>query len=51
MLTEYISAAIRKAVYEILPDDGSYYGEIPGFQGAYANTDTLGECRGTFAVD
>ena len=29
MLLEYIQAALRRARYEILPDDGSYYGEIP----------------------
>ena len=45
MLTEYIAAAMRKAKYEILEDDGSYYGEIPGFQGVYANTDSLKECE------
>ena len=45
MLTEYIAAAMRKAKYEILEDDESYYGEIPGFQGVYANTDTLKECE------
>jgi predicted RNase H-like HicB family nuclease len=36
---------MRKARYEILPDDGSYYGEIPGFDGVYANTNTLEACR------
>ena len=45
MLTEYIQAALKKARYEILPDDGSYYGEIPGFQGVYSNATTLEECR------
>ena len=43
MLINYINAAIRLAKYEIL-EDGSYYGEIPGFQGVYANAATLGEC-------
>ena len=43
MLTEYIRAAMRRAVYEIL-EDGTYYGEIPGFQGVYANTETLAGC-------
>lgn len=33
-----------KARYEIL-EDGSFYGEIRGFQGVYANADTLEECR------
>ena len=45
MLTKYIRAAMNKARYEILPDDGTYYGEITGFNGVYANADTLEECR------
>src|SRR6266478_1953621 len=45
MLTDYIRAAMRKARYEILPDDGTFYGEIPGFDGVYANADTLESCR------
>ena len=49
MLTNYIRAAMRKARYEILPDDGSFYGEIPGFTGVYANAQTLEECRDELA--
>jgi predicted RNase H-like HicB family nuclease len=45
MLTAYIQAAMRRATYEILPDDEGYYGEIPGLQGVYSNADTLEECR------
>jgi len=45
MLTEYIRAAMKKARYEILPDDNTFYGEIPGFDGVYANADTLEACR------
>jgi len=45
MLTQYIQGAMRQAKYEILSDDKSYYGEIPGFQGVYANAETLEECR------
>ena len=45
MLSDYLHAALCRAMYEILPDDGSYYGEIPGFNGVYANADTLEECR------
>jgi predicted RNase H-like HicB family nuclease len=44
MLTEYIQAAMSKARYEIL-EDGTFYGEIPGLQGVYANERTLEECR------
>jgi predicted RNase H-like HicB family nuclease len=46
MLTKYIEAALRRAKYEILSDDASFYGEIPGFDGVYANSDTLEQCRG-----
>jgi predicted RNase H-like HicB family nuclease len=45
MLTNYIRAAMRQARYEILSDDGTFYGEIPGFDGVYANADTLEACR------
>ncbi len=46
MLKNYIRAAMGKARYEILPDDGTFYGEIPGFEGVYANAETLEACRG-----
>jgi predicted RNase H-like HicB family nuclease len=45
MLTTYITAAIAKSHYELLPDDGRFYGEIEGFQGVYATGNTLEECR------
>ena len=45
MLTNYIKAAMRRAKYEILPKDGTIYGEIPEFNGVYANADTLEACR------
>ena len=45
MLLEYIQAGLRHAKYEILKDDGSYYGEIPECKGVYANAGTLEECR------
>jgi predicted RNase H-like HicB family nuclease len=45
MLTEYIEAAMRKAKYEILSDDNSFYGYIPDFDGVYANADDLEACR------
>ncbi len=44
MLTSYIGAAMRRARYEILPD-GTFYGEIPGFQGVFADAPTLEACR------
>jgi predicted RNase H-like HicB family nuclease len=49
MLTKYLDAAMRRAHYEILPDDGTYYGEIPECRGVYANAPTLEECRSELA--
>jgi predicted RNase H-like HicB family nuclease len=45
MIREYISKAMTGAQYKMLSDDGSWYGEIPGFNGAWANCDTIEECR------
>jgi predicted RNase H-like HicB family nuclease len=45
MLSEYLAGALRKARYEILADDSSFYAEIPGFDGVYANAATLEDCR------
>jgi len=43
MLTDYIQALMRRASYEILPDDRSYYGaDAPG---VYATGVTLEACR------
>jgi predicted RNase H-like HicB family nuclease len=38
-------ATMKKARYEILPDDGTFYAEIPGFGGVYANSGTFELCR------
>ena len=45
MLQDYIHAAIRHANYEILPEDGSIYCEIPECQGVYAKAQTVEEAR------
>jgi predicted RNase H-like HicB family nuclease len=45
MLTEYIRAAMHRAKYEILDEDGTFIGKIPGFQGVWASSDTLEACR------
>ena len=45
MLTDYIRAGMRKAHYEVLDDDGTFLGTIPGVQGVWANEDTLEACR------
>lgn len=43
-VARYIQLAMRHATFEIL-DDQTFYGEIVGFQGVYANADTLEQCR------
>jgi len=45
MLIEYIKAAMHRAKYEILEEDGTFYGSIPECQGVWANEETLEDCR------
>lgn len=45
MLTDYIQAAMTRANYEILEDDGTFYGAIPDCPGAWANEETQEACR------
>ena len=44
MLTKFIHKHISLAKYDIL-EDGTFYGEIPGFRGVWANAKTLSLCR------
>lgn len=46
MITEYILQNLASAHYKIF-DDGTYYGEIPGLQGVWADGKTLESCRET----
>lgn len=45
MPTDYIRAAMQQATYEILADDGTFYAEIPGFQGVFANAAAFEACQ------
>ena len=45
MLAEYIDKAMEQAVYEIVEDERTYWGEIPGLQGVWARHATLEGCR------
>jgi predicted RNase H-like HicB family nuclease len=45
MLTEYLNAAVRHAVYQPLPEEGDYYGEIPVCPGVFATAKSVEECR------
>lgn len=44
MLTRYIRQAMSRARYRIL-EDGSYFGEVPGLGGVWANGRSLERCR------
>lgn len=45
MLTEYIQKAMALAHYEIIEDEGAYWGEIPSFQGVWGKAKNLERCR------
>ncbi len=44
MLTEFIEKKLANAKYKII-EDGTYFGEIPGFKGVWANNKNLEKCR------
>jgi len=44
MLTEFITKKLRNARYKLLKD-GTYFGEIPGLKGVWANAKDLESCR------
>ena len=44
MLFEYIQGALESAEYKKL-DDGTWFAEILGFEGVWANGKTVEECR------
>jgi predicted RNase H-like HicB family nuclease len=45
MLSAYLRAAMRQARYELIEDDGSFYGEIASLPGVWASSRTLDGCR------
>ena len=45
MLTEYIQKAMELAHYEIIEDEGTYWGEISNFQGVWGRAINLEKCR------
>jgi len=44
MLTEYIAKKLKEARYKLMSDK-SYFGEIPGLKGVWANAKSLEDCR------
>ena len=44
MIVRYIQNALKHAEYKKL-EDGSWFAEIPGFEGVWANAAAVEECR------
>ncbi len=44
MVVRYIQTALKHAEYKKL-DDETWFAEIPGFEGVWANAATVEECR------
>jgi len=44
MLQKYIQSALEQSQYKIL-EDGTWLAEIPGFEGDWANSQTVENCR------
>ena len=46
MFTDYVVHIMSKfAKYELIDDGKTYYGSVKGFQGVWAQADTLKECE------
>jgi len=45
MLASYLDQAMEIAFYEIMQEEGTFWGEIPGLQGLWARHETLEGCR------
>jgi len=44
MLSEYTAKKLKEARYKLLKN-GTYFGEIPGLRGVWANARSLEDCR------
>lgn len=45
MLASYLDKAMELAVYEIIEEDQTFWGEIPALKGVWACQQTLEQCR------
>ena len=45
MLQNYIQAAIRRAKYEFIPNEGYFYCEIPECRGVFVKANSIEEAR------
>ena len=45
MINRYITAALKRAHYEMLENNEGFFATIPGLPGLWAQASTLEECR------
>ena len=45
VINQYITAALRRAHYELLENGGGFYGSIPELTGVWGQASTLEQCR------
>jgi predicted RNase H-like HicB family nuclease len=45
MLASYLDKAMELAVYDIIEEDQTFWGEIPALKGVWACQQTLEQCR------
>jgi hypothetical protein len=48
MITDYLDKKLKTAKHKVL-DDKTYFGEIPGIKGVWANAKKLEDCRNELA--
>jgi predicted RNase H-like HicB family nuclease len=45
MLAHFLDVAMELAHFDIIQEDGTFWGEVPGFQGVWARHQTLAGCQ------
>lgn len=44
VVSEYLRAAMRRATFEVIEDDGSFYGRTPALERVWVNAAMLVDC-------
>lgn len=44
MIADFVTTNLEKARYKLI-EDGTFFAEIPGLRGVWANAKTLEDCR------
>jgi len=49
LIVECVEAALSRARFETIPEDGAIFSTIPEFPGVWANTETIEACQSELA--